>query len=133
MCVLAPSPHDENLPVIEQSSDKTLIYTDAFDFSKHRLDSAPLNESDLDDHALVGNAEFRRRFREVDPEESRNRHDEASNAKPPHVQCESGDCHAREQCAEQVRWKKGKPVQASPVLDCLAWEKMRLCVRHAPV
>ena len=48
----------ENRSVIEHSPDKTLIYPNRFDFSKHRLDSAALNEPHLDYDAFVSNAEL---------------------------------------------------------------------------
>jgi hypothetical protein len=126
----AAGSNDENRSKVEHSPDESLIHADAFDFCEHRLDCAPLYESDFYYHALVGDAELRSCFRNVDPEECGERHHERPSAEPPdfHRESRNGDCE--EQCAEYVARKKGEPVEAGAVLDGFAGEKVRFGVGH---
>lgn len=83
--------HHEDGSVIQKPSDQALLYPDALDLAEHRLDGMALNEADLDDDTLVGNAEFRCRLEDIDPRECRDCHSKSGDSEPPCLHRESSD------------------------------------------
>ena len=125
--IFMPAAFTFNCPTeVEDAAGEALVDGDGFHLANKQFERSPLDEANLDDHALAGHAELR--GESLEPWRNRHQDTHADHDRPDdRLQKQQG--HADDHDGD--RFQEDDPVQPRPLDDSFTRKQIRFDVSHA--